>query len=77
MADNIRFAARNTKIPSLLQCMTACAGYGYAYFRTSTRTTNKITFYYRCLVLQSHLRKVPAGPVVALTGPVLVASAPF
>ena len=29
------------------------------------------------LVLQSHLGKVSAGPVVALTGPVLVASAPF
>ena len=29
------------------------------------------------LVLQSHLGKVPTGPVVALTGPVLVAAAPF
>ena len=29
------------------------------------------------LVLQSHLGKVATGPVVALTGPVLVASAPL
>jgi len=29
------------------------------------------------LVLQSHLGKVSTGPVVALTGPVLVAAAPF
>ena len=29
------------------------------------------------LLLQSHLGKVPTGPVMALTGPVLVAAAPF
>lgn len=29
------------------------------------------------LVLQSRLRKVSTGPVMALTGPVLVAAAPF
>ena len=49
LVDNKRFAARNTKIPSLLQGMTACSGCGYAYYRTSTRTTNKKIFYYRCL----------------------------
>jgi site-specific DNA recombinase len=49
LVDNKRFAARNTKIPSLLQGLTACAGCGYAYYRTSTRTTNKKIFYYRCL----------------------------
>jgi DNA invertase Pin-like site-specific DNA recombinase len=49
LADNKRFAARNTKIPSLLQGLAACSGCGYAYYRTSTRTTNKKIFYYRCL----------------------------
>ncbi len=49
LVDNKRFAARNTRIPSLLQGLAACAGCGYAYYRTSTRTTNKKIFYYRCL----------------------------
>ena len=48
--DNKRFAARNTKVPSLLQGLAACAGCGYAYYRGHTTTTagNKI-YYYRCL----------------------------
>ena len=49
LADNKRYAARNTKVPSLLTGMAACAGCGYAYYRTSTRTTNKRIYYYRCL----------------------------
>src|SRR5215207_8281895 len=49
LADNQRFAARNTKVPSLLQGLAACQGCGYAYYRTSTRTTNKRIYYYRCL----------------------------
>jgi site-specific DNA recombinase len=49
LADNKRFAARNTKIPSLLQVLTACAGGGYAYYLTSTSTTNRKVFYNRCL----------------------------
>jgi site-specific DNA recombinase len=47
--DNKRFAARNTKVPSLLQGLAACSGCGYGYYRTSTRTTNKKICYYRCL----------------------------
>ena len=35
LADNKRFAARHTKIPSLLQGLTACAGCGYAYYLLS------------------------------------------
>ncbi len=48
--DNKRFAARNTKVPSLLQGIAACASCGYGYYRTTTTTTagNKI-YYYRCL----------------------------
>ena len=49
LADNKRFAARNTKIPSLLQGLAACSACGYGYYRTSTRTTNKKIYYYRCL----------------------------
>jgi site-specific DNA recombinase len=49
LADNKRFASRNAKVPSLLQGLAACSGCGYRYYRTSTRTTNKKIFYYRCL----------------------------
>jgi site-specific DNA recombinase len=49
LADNKRFASRNAKIPSLLQGLAACAGCGYGYYRTSTRTTSKKIYYYRCL----------------------------
>jgi len=49
LADNKRFASRNSKVPSLLQGLAACAACGYGYYRTSTRTTNKKIYYYRCL----------------------------
>jgi site-specific DNA recombinase len=49
LADNKRFASRNSKMPSLLQGMAACAACGYGYYRTTTRTTNKKIHYYRCL----------------------------
>jgi site-specific DNA recombinase len=65
LADNKRFAARNTKIPSLLQGLTACAGCGYAYYRTSTRTTNKKIFYYRCLGSDDY--RYPGGRVCSNT----------
>jgi site-specific DNA recombinase len=50
LEDNKRYAARNAKVPSLLQGLAACASCGYAYYRTNTTTTsgNKI-YYYRCL----------------------------
>src|SRR6478735_3067791 len=50
LADNKRYATRNSRNPSLLQGICACSSCGYAYYRTSTRTTNKkIYYYYRCL----------------------------
>src|SRR6266516_2091769 len=49
LEDNKRFAARNTHVPSLLQGLAACAGCGYGYYRTSTRTTRKKLYYYRRL----------------------------
>jgi site-specific DNA recombinase len=50
LQDNKRYAARNSKVPSLLQGLASCAGCGYAYYRGHTTTTagNKI-YYYRCL----------------------------
>ena len=50
LADNKRFASRNTKVPSLLQGLAACSSCGYGYYRTTTTTSagNKI-YYYRCL----------------------------
>jgi site-specific DNA recombinase len=47
LEDNKRFAARNTKVPSLLQGLAACSACGY--YRTSTTTARKKIYYYRCL----------------------------
>jgi site-specific DNA recombinase len=50
LADNKGFASRNSKVPSLLQGLAACADCGYGYYRTSTTTTAKKKIpYYRCL----------------------------
>jgi site-specific DNA recombinase len=49
LAENKRFATRNSTNPSLLQGLAACSTCGYGYYRTSTRTTNKKIYYYRCL----------------------------
>ena len=50
LEDNKRFAARNTKVPSLLQGLAACSACGYGYYRghATTSAGNKI-FYYRCI----------------------------
>ena len=50
LADNKRFAARSTKVPSLLQGLAACSSCGYGYYRTRTTTSSgKKIYYYRCL----------------------------
>ncbi|MFF2519023.1 recombinase family protein [Streptomyces sp. NPDC058086] len=50
LADNKRFASRNSKTPSLLQGLSACVSCGYGYYRTSTTTSSgKKIYYYRCL----------------------------
>src|SRR6266700_2585643 len=49
LADNKRYAARNTKVPSLLQGLAACSACGYGYYRTSATTTSRKIYYYRCL----------------------------
>jgi site-specific DNA recombinase len=45
LAENKRFASRNSRDPSLLQRLAACSSCGYGYYRTSTRTTNKKIYY--------------------------------
>ena len=48
LEDNKRFAARNTKVPSLLQGLAACSACGYGCYRTSARTARRKIYYYRC-----------------------------
>jgi site-specific DNA recombinase len=49
LEDNKRFAARRTIEPTLLQGLVVCRNCGYAYYRTSTRTSLRKIYYYRCL----------------------------
>ena len=46
---NRKSPSRVIRDPSLLQGMMACRHCGYAYYRTSTRTTKRKIYYYRCL----------------------------
>ena len=49
LGRNAHFAKRNTKAPTLLQGNLVCRECGYACYRSSTRTTNKRIYYYRCV----------------------------
>ena len=49
LEQNKRFSARRTIEPTLLQGMLVCGECGYAYYRTSTRTSKRKIYYYRCL----------------------------
>ncbi|MGH8900679.1 MAG: recombinase zinc beta ribbon domain-containing protein [Egibacteraceae bacterium] len=49
LADNKRFAGRNSTVPSLLKGLLACQRCSYAYYRTSTTTSKHKLYYYRCL----------------------------
>ena len=49
LEDNKRFSPRHTIEPTLLQRMLVCGECGYAYYRTSTRTSKRKIYYYRCL----------------------------
>jgi site-specific DNA recombinase len=49
LEDNKRFAARNSKMPSLLQGLVSCQRCGYACYRSSTQTSARKISYYRCL----------------------------
>jgi site-specific DNA recombinase len=49
LQENKRFATRNTKQPTLLQGILVCRECGYACYRTSTRTSCRRIYYYRCI----------------------------
>ena len=49
LRQNAHFAKRNTKQPTLLQGILVCRECGYACYRTTTRTTTKRIYYYRCI----------------------------
>ena len=49
LQKNKLFALRRTKEPTLLQGILVCNVCGYAYYRTSTRTSCRKIYYYRCL----------------------------
>ena len=61
LADNKRFAARRTIEPSLVQGMVACKKCGYAWSRTSTRSSARKIHYYRCIGSDAWRRL--SGPV--------------
>jgi len=46
---NKQFSSRHTKVPTLLQGLLVCSECGYALYRTSTRTSRRKLYYYRCL----------------------------
>jgi site-specific DNA recombinase len=49
LEQNKRHSPRRTIAPSLLQGMLVCERCGYALYRTSTRTSARKLYYYRCL----------------------------
>jgi site-specific DNA recombinase len=49
LEQNKRFSPRRTVEPTLLQGMLVCGECGYAFYRTSKRTTKRKLYYYRCL----------------------------
>jgi len=49
LEQNKRFSPRRTIEPTLLQGMLVCSECGYAFYRTSTRTSKRKLYYYRCL----------------------------
>ncbi|HEV2398656.1 MAG TPA: recombinase family protein [Candidatus Sulfotelmatobacter sp.] len=46
---NKKFSPRRTLEPSLLQGLLVCQRCGYGLYRTSTRTSRRTIYYYRCL----------------------------
>jgi site-specific DNA recombinase len=49
LVENKAFSPRRTIEPTLLQSMLVCGECGYAYYRTSTCTSKRKIYYYRCL----------------------------
>ena len=49
LAANKTHAPRRTVVPSAVQGLIFCANCGYALYRTSTRSSARTIYYYRCL----------------------------
>ena len=49
LQDNKDHAPRRTVTPSVVQGLVSCRKCGYGLYRTSTRTTARMIYYYRCL----------------------------
>jgi site-specific DNA recombinase len=49
LQQNKRYSSRRTITPSLLQGMLVCERCGYALYRTSTQTSSRRLYYYRCI----------------------------
>ena len=49
LEKNKQFSRRHTKEPTLLQGLLVCSNCGYALYRTSTQTSMRKLYYYRCL----------------------------
>jgi site-specific DNA recombinase len=49
LEHNKKYSLRRTIEPTLLQGMLVCNKCGYAYYRTSTRTSKRKIYYYRCI----------------------------
>jgi site-specific DNA recombinase len=49
LEQNKKHSPRRTIEPTLLQGMLVCDECGYAFYRTSTRTSKRKLYYYRCL----------------------------
>jgi site-specific DNA recombinase len=49
LESNKRHAPRRTVVPSVVQGLVSCRKCGYAMYRTSTRSSARKIYYYRCL----------------------------
>jgi site-specific DNA recombinase len=61
LEQNKRFSARRTIEPTLLQGMLVCGQCGYALYRSSTRTSKRRLYYYRCIGSDAYRHR--NGPV--------------
>ncbi len=49
LVKNKAHSPRRTKTPSVVQGLVSCSNCGYSLYRTSTRTSARVIYYYRCL----------------------------
>jgi len=61
LEHNKKYSLRRTIEPTLSQGMLVCKSCGYAYSRTSTRTSKRKIYYYRCLGSDNY--RFPKGRV--------------